>query len=458
MANEAKSLDYLFLFATSGFCGEGVVFFIVMMTSIELNCPLVANRPQASYRLMLFDLSIYGHHPSYIKYLLQYWHQQERPGQLVVLVSPRFLEAHCDVVELAQRLDAENIQFHSIAASEERALKSRSTSVGRNLRNFQEWRLLCKYAKSLQVDHVLTMYYDTYQNPILLNQMPPCPVSGIYFRPKFHYRDLGTTSPQAKPTVRERWAKFLLERVLSKPKLHRLFSLDPFVMGYITPRWRDKLIYLPDPVELTESSTTASAALRDHFNIDPHRKVFLLFGALTERKGIYELLEAIPKLSPELAQQAAFIFLGESSPVHREKIDPAVERLCQLYPVQIIRHYEFVDDAEVRDFFELADGVLALYQRHVGMSGILLWAAVSQTPILGSDYGLMGEMARQYRLGVTVDAGSPEAIAEGLTALLQSPTEDICDRDQMAAFAQINSAERFADTLLSQLWPMSQPA
>ncbi|MGB7416779.1 MAG: glycosyltransferase family 1 protein, partial [Thermosynechococcaceae cyanobacterium] len=310
------------------------------MTSMELQYPQVANQHQNSYRLMLFDLSIYGHHPSYIKYLLQYWHQKELPGQLVVLVSPRFLEAHCDVVELAQQLDPENIQFCAITVSEEAALKSRSTSIGRNLRNFQEWRLLCKYARSLRVDHVLTMYYDTYQNPILLNQMPHCPMSGIYFRPKFHYRDFRTASPQMKPTVREWWAKFLLERVLSKPKLHRLFSLDPFVMDHITPRWRDKVIYLPDPIELTESSTDAAAALRKRFDIAPHRKVFLLFGALTERKGIYELLEAIPKLSPELTQQSAFIFLGESSPAHREKIDPAIEHLCQLYPVQIIRHYE----------------------------------------------------------------------------------------------------------------------
>lgn len=426
------------------------------MTSIELKYPQVASQHQGAYRLMLFDLSIYGHHPSYIKYLLQHWHQKKLLGQLVVLVSPQFLKAHYDVVELAQELDSENIQFHSISASEEMALQSRSTAMSRNLRNFQEWRLLCKYAKFLQVDHVLTMYYDTYQNPILLNQMPPCPVSGIYFRPKFHYRDFDGASDQGKPTVREQWAKFLLERVLSKPKLHRLFSLDPFVMDHITPRWREKFVHLPDPIELTKSSTDAAAAVRSRFNIDHHRKVLLFFGALTERKGIYELLEAIPQLSLELMQQSAFIFLGESSPVYREKIDPIIEGLCQLYPVQIIRHYEFIDDAEVRDFFELADGVLALYQRHVGMSGILLWAAVSQTPILGANYGLMGEMTRRYRLGVTVDAGSPDAIAAGLTTLLQSPAEDICDRDQMAAFAQSNSAERFAETLLSQLWSVDQ--
>lgn len=443
------------------------------MTTLKINRPQGANQQTASCRLMLFDLSIYGHHPSYIKYLLQYWHKHSLPGQLVLLVSPRFLDVHSDVVDLAQKLDPGNIQVHAISPTEEAALKSRSTSIGRNLCNFQEWRLLCKYARLLQVDHVLAMYYDTYQNPILLNQMPPCPVSGIYFRPKFHYSDfkpgtvklgafkpgdlntgdLETVSTQSQPTRRDQWAKFLLEQVLRKPKLHRLFSLDPFVIEHVAPRWRDKILHLPDPIELTEGSSTAAAALRVRFNIEPERKVFLLFGALTGRKGIYELLEAIPKLSPELAQRAAFVFVGESSPVHREKIDPVVDRLCQDYSVQIIRHYEFVDDAEVRDLFELADVVLALYQRHVGMSGILLWAAMSQTPILGADYGLMGEMARRHQLGVTVDASSPDAIAEGLTTLLQSSTEAVCDREKMAAFAQSNSADRFAGMLLSQLLP-----
>ena len=82
---------------------------VFTMTSIQLNRRKVVNRYQIPHRLMLFDLSIYGHHPSYIKYLTQYWYQYNCPGQLLVLVSPRFFEVHSDVVELAQQLDSESI-------------------------------------------------------------------------------------------------------------------------------------------------------------------------------------------------------------------------------------------------------------------------------------------------------------------------------------------------------------
>ena len=55
-------------------------------------------------KLMLFDLSIYWHHPSYIQHFINYWSQQELPGSLDIVVSHKFLQEHSEVVKLMSAL------------------------------------------------------------------------------------------------------------------------------------------------------------------------------------------------------------------------------------------------------------------------------------------------------------------------------------------------------------------
>jgi glycosyltransferase involved in cell wall biosynthesis len=132
------------------------------------------------------------------------------------------------------------------------------------------------------------------------------------------------------------------------------------------------------------------------------------------------------------------------------KVDSIVTDLNRERSLQIIQHYQFVPETEVAKYFQLADAVLATYQRHVGMSGILLLAAAAQKPVLADNYGLMGEITRQHQLGLTVDATKPEAIAEGLTQML-TQSEKLGDRDKMKQFAAQNSPQSFAQTILQHI-------
>jgi len=49
---------------------------------------------------MLFDLAMGGHHPSYIRHLVEYWRNQNLVGSLFIVVFPKFLQNHADVVSL----------------------------------------------------------------------------------------------------------------------------------------------------------------------------------------------------------------------------------------------------------------------------------------------------------------------------------------------------------------------
>ena len=331
------------------------------------------------------------------------------------------------------------------------ALKPRKSKLNRIWRNFQEWQLMCQYASKLKPSHSIVLYFDTYFLPlVLLKATPPCSFSGIYFRPSFHYPQFSSYSPSRWDSWQQWREKFLLGKILSNPKLQNLFCLDPFAIKYIEQfDQKKKAVHLPDPVEQYQSPELKPASIKEKLGVDSHRQVFLLFGAINGRKGIYQLLEAILQLPHQLCQQLCLLIIGESSVA--EHLETQIAVVCQAKPVQIIRRYEFISDREVQAYFQLADVILAVYQRHVGMSGILLLAAAAGKPVLSSNYGLMGEIVRYYHLGLTVDSTQPGEITAGLTNFLRSSTANFCDPTQMKAFVQANSAQKFAHTIFKHV-------
>ncbi|MCG8367666.1 MAG: glycosyltransferase [Pseudanabaenales cyanobacterium] len=418
-------------------------------SEITISC-LPNERVECDRTIMLFDLSIRGHHPSYIQHLIDYWCRQELPGCLQVVVSPRFLEEHADVVEFGLTEGKNRVRFTAITPLEEAALGSRKSKVKRTLRTFQEWKLFQKYAKALKADHCLLMYFDTCQLPLALGAQSPCSFSGIYFRPTFHYHEFPGYAPSRQDRLQQWQEKLLLFSIRRNLRLKTLFCLDPFAVKHLGKGAGSmKAVHLPDPVQINSPFAAQVDPIRARLEIDPGRRVFLLFGALTGRKGIYPLLDAIETLPPVLCQKLCLLLVGESNIA--AALDSRIASICHHRPVQIVRRYEFVPEADVPAYFQLSDVILAPYQRHVGMSGILLWAAAAQKPVLSSDYGLMGQIVRHYNLGMTVDSTLPDEISKGLTYFLTESAEGVCNRTKMKAFAAENSADRFADIIFQNL-------
>lgn len=412
---------------------------------ITKNMEFMGNR-----KLMLFDLSIYGHHPSYIQHFINYWSKQESPGSLDIVVSPKFMQEHSDVV-LAANPYQEDINFIAITQEDEATLKPRNSGINRNIRAFQEWNLCCKYADILKANQCLIMYLDPYLLPLAVGMKSPCSLSGIYFRPTFHYPTFSNYTTSWNNPFQQWREKLILNRVLRHPQLKTLFCLDPFAVKHINNFNSSAAVHLPDPVLLQNENECQQENLKQRLEINSEKKVFLLFGALNGRKGIYQLLEAIHLLPSALCEQMCLVFVGEANPTDQALIKSKVAATRQAQPVQIIEHYEFVPEQDIQAYFQLADVVLAPYQHHVGMSGILLLAAAANKPVLSSNYGLMGEMVQRYQLGITVDSTLPEEIAKGLQRCLDKSPDELSDRTLMQLLAQKNSAEEFATILFQSV-------
>jgi glycosyltransferase involved in cell wall biosynthesis len=398
--------------------------------------------------IMVFSPWCYGHHPTYLRHLISYWCQWQSLGILNIVVSEQFLKTHADVVELQKKCDnRKSIQFVTIAPQEQAGLE---TATSGWKRAFAQYKLINKYASLLKATQGLIIYFDSCQLPLVLGLSLPCYFSGIYYRPTFHYSFFVDYIPTLRERVQYLREQIFLSRLLRHPQFKTLFCLDPLAVEPIARLGnRDRVMHLPDPIIIEDPGKFSLKQLRTNLGIEPDRQIFLSFGRLSEgRKGIPQLVEAISLLSPEIQQKLCLLFVGEPD---RKQLDAWLTPIHQLASLQIIACYGYVPESDVNSYFQIADVVLAPYQRHIGMSGILLQAAAANKPVLSSNYGLMGEMIRRYGLGLAINSTIPNEIAKGLTRFLLESSDNLCDRVKMREFATANSAERFASIIFQNL-------
>lgn len=404
---------------------------------------------QENYQLVLFDLAVGGHHGTYIWHLAKYWVQTEISATLHIIVAPAFLQQHAEVVELVRQHHSKAIHLIPISADEFASIRNQPSIVKRA---FAEWKIFCQYARQLNADQGLMMQIDHLQLPIVFGERAPCAIAGIYFRPTFHYVHFASYTSTWKDRIRRWRQKLLLALALQSGQVNTLFSLDPFAPQSIA-RFASgvKVTHLPDPVTPQMIDPLKSSPLLSRLKIDPNRQIFLLFGRLDPRKGTYQLIEAIRQLPRELNQKLCVLLVGQIPASEQAKLKTQLSNLSAQTPVQLVIQDEFVPESEMQLYFQIADVVLAPYQRHVGMSGILLQAAAAQKPVIASNYGLMGELVQRYRLGLAIDSEQPDVIAQAMSQLLHDGASSMIDRSRMQAFVEQNHSEKFGDTIISHL-------
>ena len=406
------------------------------------------------HNLLIFDLESTGHHATYLFYLVQYWCKHKLEGNLRVIVSPDFKHKYIADFEQAFPLRQHGIEFTEISTQEFSNINLRATKLQRTNRALKEWRLLYRYAKKFQVDHAVVMYLDTCELPLLLRKPLPCAISGIYFRPSFHYAAFPTFRRSWKNSLQHAREKAFIRRVTELEQFKNLFCIDPFASDIINREFKTtKAVHLADPVEAQSVDSATVQSMVEKLEVEHGRRVFFLFGSLDARKGVYQFLEALLLLPDESCRQICLLMVGTPRASERARLDHMIDEVSNQKPIQVVTRFEYIPEADVPIYFQVSDFVLALYQQHVGMSGILLLAAAADKPVISSDFGLMGELVRQFELGVAVDSTSAKEISEAIAQLLLPIDKPIHSAEKARTFAEINSAERFATTLFHHTCP-----
>lgn len=397
-------------------------------------------------KIMVFNPRLGGHNDTYIIHFLRYWCAHKPPANLYLVVSPNFLEKYPRLVQEIKDNHQEDVTLCPITKAEFHChITAKTLKQG-----WIDWQLFCRYAKKFNVNHFVTMYLDFFTFSLALRLPAPCDLSGIYFRPSLHYHDYSWYKPSPKDLLKNFIKTWMLRCWILHPRLKGIFSLDPLSVTKLQQQNnRLKVFALPDPVAIYPGTKQEAAALRRDLGIEPHRRVFLMFGILAEIKGIFQLLEALKLLPSNAAAKTCLLLIGPGK--CEAPMMTQVEKLLATTPIQIIRHNQFVVDHQVQPYFELADVVLTPYLKHIGMSSVLVRAAAAEKPVLSSDYGLINEIVRRNKLGITLDATQPQALAEGLMAFLNGNPERMFDVNSARRFARENDATRYGQVLCENI-------
>lgn len=398
--------------------------------------------------VLLFDLYAGGHHYFYVQQLVRYWAAHRLPGRLGVVVPPHFTAQHPEVAALAEQHADAGVYLHTLP--EPLAVQTpRRFALLRNDRDHGRW--LRHAVETLRPTHAVLLYLDHAQLSLAAGLRFPFPVSlsGIYFRPNFHYHQFeGAQAPSPKERLQHLRKRVVLRGALRNPHFDVLFCLDPYVVLPLQAAQRAaRVVALPDGIE-APSTPAPDPTLRARHGVAPGRKLALLFGALAERKGIFAVLEAVRRLTPAQQRQLSVLMAGCVAPLDREALAAALRQPCE---AQVLLEDRFLDDEEIQPMVATSDLVLLPYPRHVGSSGVLVRAAAAGVPVLGSAYGVVGEHLRRHHLGLAVDAADPDALAAGLARLLDAPDAFPFDPEHARRFAEHHTAERFAATLFHHL-------
>jgi len=398
--------------------------------------------------IVLFDLYTEGHHLQYLLQLAGYWVRHGLAGRLSLVVPEAFLTAHPELPAFVKQHAGAGIALAPIHAPVDVQTPRRFGLIRNNL---EHGRLLQACVARLEPDHAVLMYFDHVQFALARGLRLPYPtqLSGIYFRPSFHFKAFETQPPPLKERLKRIQKATLLRAALRHPRFQTLFCLDPYVVPYVKG-WGAEAVFLPDGID-TGPPLRTPAAVREAWGVQPGRRIALLFGAIDSRKGVFEVLAAVRSLSPALQQSLTVVLAGRLYAHDKTRILEHVRQVETTTTVQVVVDDRFIPDEEIHDLLRTADLALLTYQRHLGSSGVLLRAAAEAVPVLGSDYGLVGEHIRRHRLGLAVDTTRPEAVAEGLRQWLETPNTLPFDAAEARRFAAENTAEQMAATLFQHL-------
>jgi len=272
-------------------------------------------------------------------------------------------------------------------------------------------------------------------------------VSGILFRPSVHDGTGAVATPAER--LRDLRKELLYRLMLRRSAVRQVHTLDDGFPRFARDRYRggDKVTALVDPAFPLIDPSPGEWALAEL--APPARRLFSLFGVLTERKGVLALLRALAELDPVTAGGIAVVVAGEVDPAIRAAVDAEMAALARRRP-ELWLHLEprFLRVGEIAALIDRSDVVLAPYQRFVGSSGVLMWAASRGRPVIAQDYGLVGRLVREHRLGLTTDTGDASALAAAIASAARQELSGLADPARMAAFAGRSTPRAFAAAVL----------
>lgn len=240
------------------------------------------------------------------------------------------------------------------------------------------------------------------------------PFVALYMSPKHHRKSMGLG-----PASRQDWLyKKMFQRFLRIPTLRSVLVIDEFFNNYCKEEYGSlakKVEYVPDFGKIRGVGTKEECRVK--IGISNKSKLLLVYGSLTKRKGIIQLIEAVAH--PDSPKDLKVVLAGKTN----EDIDSFITSAVMQKMIEekrILLRLYFHDDLDEFCIFKAADYVwLGYTEEFYGSSGVLYQALHAGLSTVAMEQGLIGKIVRKYKLGITVNPSREDSILQGLNQIVQ---------------------------------------
>ncbi|HZZ02709.1 glycosyltransferase [Paraburkholderia sp.] len=390
--------------------------------------------------VLIVEPNLTGHRWRYVEWTMQ---ACTEAGYPCILATESANEDH----RLARQIVAANradLQIAFVDPEERpRGLLRPSNQYSRFHRYFKRVHRIVSHAQPIRLVVVPYVDYFFYALPFLGSPFRKTPWIGITMRSTFHHHKVGIKSPD-RPIVNAVKA-LLFKRAIHSVGLRTLLTIDPTL-----PEWSARnasknsagVAYVADPFPDERAENPVLA--RERLGLDPTQRYLLVYGSITERKGIYELVHALTRLE----HAPTLIVAGEQDAGTRHFMRNHVRSLT---PAPLVLDSFIANDVE-RDLFSACDAVWLGYKGHYGMSGVLVQAYRFGKPVIATEDGLIGWFSRRCELGPILSdlssASIGKAITETMTSWPHAPQATPSTREDLLSRHTLG---QFKQTLLQQM-------
>jgi len=295
--------------------------------------------------------------------------------------------------------------------------------------------------------YVPTMDWMAKAMELLGSPFGSCPFVALYMSPKHHRKAMGLG-----PASRQDWLyKNMFKRLLRIQTLRSVLVIDEFFHEYCKLEYgqlAQKLEYVPDFGEIRGIGTKGEC--RASLGICSKSKVLLVYGSLTKRKGIVQLLEALdhPSCPPEIT----VVLAGKTdNEIESFLATASIRKLIS--EGRIIPRLFFHDDTDEYRVLKAADFVwLGYVEGFYGSSGVLFQALQAGVPLVAMEQGLIGRIVKKYMLGVVVNPMEVDSILQGLATIITKHFVSVSvEHNALQSFGKSHTAEEHSTLVFRNL-------
>jgi glycosyltransferase involved in cell wall biosynthesis len=377
--------------------------------NVRSHLPDATVKSMAKDQVLIIEPNFSGHRWRYAEWAANAYMEA---GYRCIIVTEPGNAAH-PLVKKIQEQGGDALEVMMVAPPVRHGRGLHSVSYVRAHQDFKHFFDTASRGRSIALVVVPYVDYFLLALPFLRSPFGKTPWVGITMRSNFHHHLVGVRAPR-RPLVNAVKGR-LFARAIRVGGMKTLLTIDPTLPDWwkrnvSAARDTTSIEYLADP--FPDARAAEPSAARQRLGLSDGLHV-LVYGAINERKGLFELIEALAQRPS--AQSPTLVIAGAQDEDVRARLATAIAKLKAPVPVVFDR---FIPAEMELDLFSACDAVWLGYKGHYGMSGVLVQAFRFGKPVIATADGLIGWFCRTGELGPVVDELSPAAINQALDDVL----------------------------------------